>query len=72
MTHLWTPNDCMNCELFPSYCPYMGDELKSLLEITLKNYAPDKYTQIQQELPPNKKCEGDCEACTLPDWMKNC
>ncbi len=71
MSQEWTPQRYMNCTLFPLHCPYMGEGLKSLLAATLETFAPESFDAAKQP-PQAKKCEGDCEACSLPDWMKNC
>lgn len=68
---IWNPANCKDCELFPAACPHMSAELKNLLASAVEKFGGDDaaHRLSQQAL---KRCEGDCEACTLPEWMQNC
>lgn len=70
MSALWNATDCIKCDLFPVHCPHMSEDLKSLLSATLRTYAPHQFDELNQNMT-NRKCDGDCEACTLPAWMRN-
>ena len=68
---MWNPEDCVKCPLFPAACPYMGNQLKKLLCIAVEKIGNKQAADILQN-QLQEKCGGDCEACDLPDWMKNC
>ena len=64
--------------MFPAACPFMGTNLKSLLCAAVETHM-GKAGLISLERQVKEAttvkapgCEGDCEQCILPDWMKNC
>ena len=69
---MWDPKDCVKCPLFPAACAYMGAELRSLLCAAVEKTAGEQGSKALQEQREKWGCEGDCEDCSLPDWMKNC
>lgn len=75
---IWDPKNCVQCSLFPAACPYMGPDLKSLLCAAVETHmgkAGIESLEKQVHEATTMKgsgCQGDCDECTLPDWMKNC
>jgi hypothetical protein len=68
---MWNPQDCVKCPLFPAACPYMGAQLRDFLCVAVTKIG-DEAAARTLEAQRKERCEGDCEECNLPDWMKNC